>query len=174
MNFPYLPWPFTRPDVVHDPPQRMRKASLSSLLSHYQTPGVFPPSARQGPLAKRQAARPMRLWDMWKYGAFVALKGETCPSSFAIVSDGSCSATSIAGDVLSHHIWGPRKKSWGIEMTVISSFMRDARYHTSLVDLVSASCLKLSPRCKRFRPTLPLSVHYSDVHGLGRSSPAAF
>jgi hypothetical protein len=62
----------------------MRKASLSSLLSHYQTPGVFPPSARQGLVLNRQSTRPIRLWDMWKYGAFVALKGETTPPSFTI------------------------------------------------------------------------------------------
>jgi hypothetical protein len=45
-------------------------------------------------------------------------------------------ATEMTGDVLSHHIWGPRKKSWGIEMTIITSFMRGAARHTALVDIV--------------------------------------
>ena len=44
--------------------------------------------------------------------------------------------TEMAGDVLSHHVWGPRKKSWGIQMTIFTSLMRDAGRHSDLVDIV--------------------------------------
>jgi acetyl esterase/lipase len=62
----------------------------------------------------------MRIWDVWKYGAMLAFK-----------------ATEIAGDALSHSIWGPRKKSWGIEMTLITSLMRDVGRHSALVDIAT-------------------------------------
>lgn len=43
----------------------------------------------------------------------------------------------IAGDILSHSVYGPKKKSWGIEMTIITSLMRDVGRHSHLVDIVS-------------------------------------
>ncbi|KAG5636600.1 hypothetical protein H0H81_007540, partial [Sphagnurus paluster] len=49
--------------------------------------------------------------------------------------------TEITGDVLSHHMWGPRKKSWGIEMTIVSSIMRGAGRHSSLVDIATIRML---------------------------------
>lgn len=53
-------------------------------------------------------------------------------------------ATEMTGDVLSHHIWGPRKKSWGIEMTLITSFMRGAARHTALIDIVRYYSIEFS------------------------------
>lgn len=47
------------------------------------------------------------------------------------------SATEVTSDVLSHHIWGPRRKSWGIEMTIVTSLIRGAERHSALVDIVS-------------------------------------
>ncbi|KAG6837313.1 hypothetical protein H0H93_011408 [Arthromyces matolae] len=49
--------------------------------------------------------------------------------------------TEITGDVLSHHLWGPRKKSWGIEMTIVSSIMRGAGRHSSFVDITTIRAL---------------------------------
>ena len=48
------------------------------------------------------------------------------------------SASSLALDVISHHVWGPRRKSWGIEMTILTSLMRDVSRHSALADVVSA------------------------------------
>lgn len=42
----------------------------------------------------------------------------------------------LTTDVLSHQIWGPRKKSWGIEMTIATSLVRGAGRHSSLVGIV--------------------------------------
>ncbi len=42
----------------------------------------------------------------------------------------------MTGDALAHTIWGPRKKSWGIQMTLMSSLMRGAGQHTELMDVV--------------------------------------
>ncbi|KAF8899099.1 Alpha/Beta hydrolase protein [Infundibulicybe gibba] len=117
-------WPFRRaliggsvdsrtsspPDEDQDPP--------ATSLRHYATPGVSPPSARVDPKLKLQPRRPVRLWDVWKYAVVVASK-----------------ATEVSADIISHHIWGPRKGSWGIEMTIVSSLMRGAGRHSSLVDI---------------------------------------
>jgi hypothetical protein len=138
-----LPWPFPNSELA-SPISVPRKRSLSVLLRQYETPGVYPTSARVDPTLKRRENEPLRLWDVWKYGAFVATKGNALVPSLARdfrrddLTLFHLLATMIAGDVVSHSIWGPRKKSWGIQMTILSSFMRDAGRHSSLVDIVSA------------------------------------
>ena len=106
-------------------------------LHYYATPGITPPSARVDPKLKIQPRRPIRIWDIWKYGVVAVSKGthnySFLPSELSPVG----SATEVTGDVLSHHVWGPRKKSWGIEMTIVSSLMRGAGRHSTLVDIVS-------------------------------------
>ncbi|KAG6873859.1 hypothetical protein C0995_010471 [Termitomyces sp. Mi166 len=97
---------------------------FTSSLLHYATPGVTPPSARVNPKLKIQPRRPLRIWDIWKFGLVVVSK-----------------ATEVTGDVLSHHMWGPRKKSWGIEMTIVSSIMRGAGRHSSFVDIATIRAL---------------------------------
>jgi len=44
-------------------------------------------------------------------------------------------ATEVAGDVVSHQIWGPRKKSWSLPMTILAGIMRNAGRHSNLVDI---------------------------------------
>lgn len=53
-----------------------RKRSMSTLLRHYETPGISPPSSRIDPRLKRRETRPIRFWDVWRYGAVAAFKGE--------------------------------------------------------------------------------------------------
>ena len=113
-----LPWPLSRSDQPELPISPLSQ-SPSALLHYYATPGIPPPSARLDPRLKPRETQPIRFWDLWRYGLIAASK-----------------ATEITGDVLSHHIWGPRKKSWGIEITIITSFMRGAARHTALVDIV--------------------------------------
>ncbi|KAF9055922.1 Alpha/Beta hydrolase protein [Panaeolus papilionaceus] len=96
--------------------QPTRRSPKHSLL-HYETSSP-PPSARVDPKLKLQPRRPLRLWDYWKFGAIVAAK-----------------ATEVTSDVVSHHIWGPRRQSWGIEMTIVTSLIRGAERHSALVDI---------------------------------------
>ena len=55
-------------------------------LRHYEYPGVpIPPSARVGdPRLKQRESEPLRLWHLWKYGTFAAVKGECLPGPFRI------------------------------------------------------------------------------------------
>ena len=109
---------------------------LSAKLEHYIANGARPPSARVDPAAKR-AAPPLSITALWRYGAFVATKGvyyapRICTLRAHIISR---SATELASDFLSHHIWGPRRKSWGIEMTLLSALMRNIAQHSTLTNL---------------------------------------
>ncbi|KAJ3778258.1 Alpha/Beta hydrolase protein [Lentinula raphanica] len=104
---------------VHKDPQ-----SLSSILLHYTTPGVTPPSARSDPKLKPQERRPVRFWHLWKYGLIALIK-----------------ATELTGAILAHRIWGPKKKSWGIEMTILNSLMRGVNRHSHLVDITTIRLL---------------------------------
>ncbi|RPD65114.1 hypothetical protein L226DRAFT_19403 [Lentinus tigrinus ALCF2SS1-7] len=106
-------------------PPTLKRPSLdvsasSEALRHFETPGIsIPPSSRIGdPKLKQRESQPIRLWHLWKYGAFVAVK-----------------ATTLAADVFSHQIWGPRRKSWGIEMTLLSSIMRGVGRYSHLADI---------------------------------------
>ncbi|KDR85688.1 hypothetical protein GALMADRAFT_379681 [Galerina marginata CBS 339.88] len=110
------PW-FFSPKRIQSPREQPTQRSPAQSLLHYAT-GSPPPSARVDPKLKLQPRRPLRLWDYWKFGVIVAAK-----------------ATEVTSDVLSHHIWGPRRKSWGIEMTIVTSLIRGAERHSSLVDI---------------------------------------
>ncbi|KAJ7246254.1 hypothetical protein B0H12DRAFT_1126387 [Mycena haematopus] len=103
------------PPLLLDPPKQLQPA-----LHHYAKPGVAPPSARVDPTLRVSERRPVRLWHLWKYGLVVVSK-----------------ATEMTGAVIAHNIWGPRRKSWGIEMTLITSFMRGAGRHSALVDIAT-------------------------------------
>ena len=106
-------------------------------LHYYATPGITPPSARVDPKLKIQPRRPIRIWDIWKYGVVAVSKGTHNCTFLPFEVSPFGVATEVTGDVLSHHVWGPRKKSWGIEMTIVSSLMRGAGRHSTLVDIVS-------------------------------------
>ncbi|THV01413.1 alpha/beta-hydrolase [Dendrothele bispora CBS 962.96] len=123
-----LPWPLNCISLVkYDNPDQSKQKylndddteqGLTAVLNHYAKPGVSPPSARIDPRLKLQERRPLRLWHMWKYGFVVAAK-----------------ATEVTVDIVLHNLLGPRRKSWGIEMTIINSLMRGAGRHSALVDV---------------------------------------
>ena len=117
---------------IRQPTQR----SPAQSLLHYQS-NTFPPSARVDPKLRLQPRRPLRLWDYWKFGAFVATKGMFTDLPYIGRLMRLLTATEVTSDVLSHHIWGPRRQSWGIEMTIVSSLIRGAERHSALVDIVS-------------------------------------
>lgn len=58
----------------------------------------------------------------------------------------------LAMDVLSHHVYGPRRKSWGIEMTIVNSLARDASSHSHLFDIVSESTVTVSSVQIQYHP----------------------
>ena len=69
----------------------------------------------------------------WLLGKVRPFGLSTCRLFMAVCSSG----LELAVDVLSHHIYGPRRKTWGIEMTIVNSLARDASSHSHLFDIVS-------------------------------------
>ncbi|KAH9081932.1 lipase/ esterase [Lactarius deliciosus] len=125
MSFISLPWPLSRfsagravNPTVNPSATLRRPSSIASLLRYYETPGVPPPSSRVDPLLQQTRKHVMGIRDLLSLGGLIALK-----------------ATEVAGDVVSHQIWGPRKKSWSLPMTILTGIMRDAGRHSKLVDI---------------------------------------
>ncbi|KAF9486468.1 alpha/beta-hydrolase [Pholiota conissans] len=110
------PW-FLASRRLQPPQVQPTQRSPTQSLLHYET-GSPPPSARVDPKLKLQPRRPLHLWDYLKFGVIVVSK-----------------ATELTSDVLSHHIWGPRRKSWGIEMTIVTSLIRGTERHSAMVDI---------------------------------------
>ncbi|KAG9056236.1 hypothetical protein FS842_011272 [Serendipita sp. 407] len=102
------------PATVDD---EVQPETLDSRLKHYTANGERPPSSRIDPLLEQRASQPLGITDMWKYGVFLASK-----------------AAEVASDLV-RHPFGARKKSWGIEMTILSALMRNVGNSTSLADL---------------------------------------
>jgi hypothetical protein len=110
---------------------------VSTLLSYYAKPGVAPPSTRIDPKLKASAAPTTKLWQVWKYGAAFAGKGDYRCYFRSDRCSTSGTGFQLAGDVISHGVYGPPRKTWGIEMTIISCMMRDLNRHSHLVDIVN-------------------------------------
>lgn len=73
-----LPWVFGAagaPPLTGEAEEATDKSTLSKLLQHYASPDLLPPSARMDPSLKQRDARPIPIYEMWKYGAFAATKG---------------------------------------------------------------------------------------------------
>lgn len=52
-------------------------SSPAEALRHFEYPGLAPPpSARVGdPKLKQRESQPLKLWHLWKFGTFAAMKG---------------------------------------------------------------------------------------------------
>lgn len=48
---------------------------MTNLLRDFDSPGVFPPSARVDRSLKSQQQDSMKLWDAWRYPIFAVYKG---------------------------------------------------------------------------------------------------
>ncbi|KDQ15740.1 hypothetical protein BOTBODRAFT_65401 [Botryobasidium botryosum FD-172 SS1] len=120
-----LPWPFgdgttssTTAIIYHSSSSESPFSSLFPLLHHYDVPGLPPPSSRVDPLLPQRQHQRLSVLEFWRYAAFVARK-----------------MTDAAGALASHHIWGPRKASWGWEMSIVTSFTRGLGKHTHLTNV---------------------------------------
>ncbi|KAI0964265.1 hypothetical protein AcW1_001125 [Taiwanofungus camphoratus] len=100
--------------------------SPMDLLQHFESPCVpLPPSARVGdPKLRQREGQPLSIWQLGKMGIFAAMK-----------------ATELVTNVVSYKVWGPPRKSWGIEMILLWSIMRDVGQHSHLADIATIRLL---------------------------------
>lgn len=139
------PWFSSQKSTRRIDEQPTQRSQTQSLL-HYET-GSPPPSARVDPKIKLQPRRPLRVWDYWKVGFIVAAKGESIVLWLTAPRSSSSVATEVTTDVFLHHVFGPRRKSWGIEMTIVTSLIRGAERHSALVDIVRIPSGPCSSKC---------------------------
>ncbi|KLO20071.1 lipase/ esterase [Schizopora paradoxa] len=107
----------TDPPVVAEVERASYAEQIVSRLRHFENQ-VLPPSARVDPTLSQRVAPPFRLSNLLVWGVAIAKK-----------------STELAGEVFVHQVWGPRKPSWGIEMTVITTIMRGAGKYSEIASL---------------------------------------
>ncbi|SJX66443.1 related to calmodulin-dependent protein kinase [Sporisorium reilianum f. sp. reilianum] len=91
--------------------------TLTSLLDQYKKTEV-PASARLNPTAKRTQPTKLTFTNAWRYLPFLVSQGVT-----------------IGTAVASHAIYGPAKKSWGIETSVFTRVLRDVAEYSEFASI---------------------------------------
>ncbi|SPO31493.1 related to calmodulin-dependent protein kinase [Ustilago trichophora] len=91
--------------------------TLNSLLDQYKKTEV-PASARLNPAAKRTQPTKITFTNAWRYLPFLVSQGVT-----------------IGTAVASHAIYGPPKKSWGIETSVFTRVLRDIAEYSEFASI---------------------------------------
>ncbi|KZT62653.1 hypothetical protein CALCODRAFT_505425 [Calocera cornea HHB12733] len=119
------------PDPDQDQDPTAAAPPLSTFLSRLAlyTPGPPPPSSRVTPShTPLPPADLLSLTALWSAAAFLSRK-----------------AADVAGDVLRHQLYGPKKKSWGLQMTVLSAVMRGMGKYEGLGNLALIRLLMSLP-----------------------------
>ncbi|KAN0062324.1 hypothetical protein ACQY0O_005206 [Thecaphora frezii] len=91
--------------------------TLNTLLNQYKTAEV-PRSARLDPAVKVREPAKMTLANAWRYVPLLVNQG-----------------ISIGSALASHAIYGPPKKSWGVEMTVFTRVLRDVANYSEFASI---------------------------------------
>ncbi|KAL5535649.1 hypothetical protein ACEPAF_3743 [Sanghuangporus sanghuang] len=123
-----LPHPFatnveSKLDGASGSPDDLTHDTLE-LLRHFEGHNyTLPPSARVDPTVRQRQRERLGFLDLWKYIAFVI--GKSMDSTHHMNME----------KTLIHCLWGPKRKSWGWEMTFVTSVMQNASDHTHLADL---------------------------------------
>lgn len=111
-----------RSDHTATPTQRPRQKSrsnstLTALLDQYKSTNL-PTSARLDPSIKTREPAKLTLSNAWRYIPFLVNQG-----------------VSIGSAMASHAIYGPPKKSWGLEMSVFTRIMRDVADYSEFASI---------------------------------------
>ncbi|PWY98691.1 Pkinase-domain-containing protein [Testicularia cyperi] len=91
--------------------------TLTTLLDQYKKAEV-PSSARLDPAIKTRQPTKITFANAWRYVPFLVQQG-----------------VSIGSAVASHAIYGPPKKSWGIEMSVFTRVLRDVAEYSEFASI---------------------------------------
>lgn len=91
--------------------------TLDALLDQYKS-AQMPSTARTDPTIQTVVPEGMTIAKAWRYVPFLVNQG-----------------ISIGSAIASHAIYGPAKKSWGIEMSVFTRIMRDTAAYTEFATI---------------------------------------
>ncbi|GAA96862.1 uncharacterized protein L969DRAFT_17759 [Mixia osmundae IAM 14324] len=93
-------------------------ATLNNLLEPFTNKTEVPEGSRVLKDVPQQPEKPLGILESWKYLPFLAHQASSIATAFA-----------------SHHIFGPPKKSWGIEMTIFTTILREAADYSHLSNI---------------------------------------
>ena len=102
-----------------DTPTRQQQAELKELLAQFSGHASEPPvSSRVDKTIAQVSVKPLGLLESWKYLPFVVGQASSAASAF-----------------VSHHVYGAAKPSWGIEMTLFTTFLRNSVNYSHLSNI---------------------------------------
>ncbi|GAA5983085.1 hypothetical protein JCM11641_004907 [Rhodosporidiobolus odoratus] len=92
-------------------------ATWNALLEPFKE-SVLPQGARTDPKVKQKLEQPLSLLRAWEYLPFFAKQ-----------------STSLTKAFVNHHLYGPPKPSWGVELTLFTTFLREVSSYSHLSSL---------------------------------------
>ncbi|GAA6044130.1 hypothetical protein JCM8097_004724 [Rhodosporidiobolus ruineniae] len=107
----------TDPEVGTHDKMQTAMATWMGLLEPFKG-DVLPEKARTDPRVRQRLVQPMSLFESWKYLPFVAKQ-----------------STALSKAAISHVVVGPPKPSWGIELTLFTTFLREVSSYSHLSTL---------------------------------------
>ncbi|GAA6000318.1 hypothetical protein JCM10207_007958 [Rhodosporidiobolus poonsookiae] len=107
----------TDPDSDEGVEVQTALASWTAMLAPFAG-GALPEKARTNPQVRQRLEQPMTLARMWEYLPFVAKQ-----------------STSLTKAFVQHHLFGPPKPSWGVELTLFTTFLREVSSYSHLSSL---------------------------------------
>ncbi|GAA5952935.1 hypothetical protein JCM21900_001522 [Sporobolomyces salmonicolor] len=107
----------TDPTLSTGEEAQLALATWSALLEPFKA-GQLPEKARTDPSVRMKGEQPMTLARLWEYVPFFARQG-----------------TSLTKAFVQHHLYGPPKPSWGVELTLFTTFLREVASYSHLSSL---------------------------------------
>ncbi|SGY47202.1 BQ5605_C001g00506 [Microbotryum silenes-dioicae] len=104
-------------------------ATWATLLEPFNKSHELPPQARTDPHIPQREQEPMTLTKLWQYLPFLAVQGTALTKAF-----------------INHHLYGPPKPSWGIELTLFTALLREVAAYSHLSDVVNLAPLLPTPK----------------------------
>ncbi|GAA5863756.1 hypothetical protein JCM3774_001148 [Rhodotorula dairenensis] len=107
----------TDPDADAGTDAQTALASWAALLEPFKAgSGRLPEKARTDPSVRQRIEAPVA--HLWEYVPFLAKQG-----------------TSLTKAFIEHHVYGPPKPSWGVELTLFTTFLRQVSSYSHLSSL---------------------------------------
>ncbi|KAI5481625.1 esterase / lipase [Pseudohyphozyma bogoriensis] len=92
-------------------------SALAAMLEPFKSKEI-PTNARTDPGIPQKEKEPMTITKLWRYLPFLGSTGTLLTKAF-----------------LSHHLYGPPKPSWGVELTLFTAFLREVSAYSHLSSL---------------------------------------
>lgn len=119
---------------------KLAMETLTRMLEPYKN-GTLPLKARTDPTIPQKETPVMTLAKAWQYIPFLAFQGQfSLPTLDLVRADLRLQGRSLTNAFVKHHLWGPPKPSWGIELTLFTAMLRQAAQFSHLSSIDRLRC----------------------------------